>query len=499
MGSVSFTGNTSNYLHLGGIAGRVYSSSIHNITMKNCANYGDVTYSGTSKHSHIGGILGNSDVSSSNKVFICNSLNYGTITHSGTILNSLYLGGISGYASCSIIENCVSSGKITSTGTEKYNYTGGIVGQVSSGKPITNCLWTSDVGCDVVNGAGSPGITNTSLINTLNTTTMNELNEYTESQDSSTWSRWVMLHLNGGIINNFNQDTQICGLVKSLPVPVKERYTLDYWCVDEACNTKYDPITTEMSGVVDLYAHWIINQYTLTFEENGGSECPPITQDYNTSVTLPKPTKTGYTFAYWCSDPELTTLFTETTMPAENKTLYAHWTINQYTLTFDFGNGTVSSVVLDFNTTIEYPEDMIREGFIFAGWSPKPETMPAENTTIEANWAITDPTEYVEIVFSNKDLSEEKIREIVKDFVPEGVEFTVVNIENESGETKAIIKFVDKEKAKSFVETVIKSSDVKRGIINRIEFSTGDIGSFSSTLIFNTFIYFVFLQVLPYF
>ena len=89
-------------------------------------------------------------------------------------------------------------------------------------------------------------------------------------------------------------------------------------------------------------------------------------------------------------------------MPAENKTLYAKWAINQYTITFDFGNGTVSSVVLDFNATIEYPEDMTREGFAFNGWTPKPERMPAENITIKAQWGITNPTEYVEIVFSKK-------------------------------------------------------------------------------------------------
>ena len=64
------------------------------------------------------------------------------------------------------------------------------------------------MGCDVVNGSGSPVITDTSLITTLNVTTMNGLSEYAESKDS-TWSRWVMLHLNGGVINNLNQDTPV--------------------------------------------------------------------------------------------------------------------------------------------------------------------------------------------------------------------------------------------------------------------------------------------------
>ena len=59
--------------------------------------------------------------------------------------------------------------------------------------------------------------------------------------------------------------------------------------------------------------------------------------------------------------------------------------VNQYTIAFDFGNGTVNSVVLDFNETIEYPEEIVeREGFTFAGWFPKPDTMPAENITVKA-------------------------------------------------------------------------------------------------------------------
>ena len=144
-----------------------------------------------------------------------------------------------------------------------------------------------------------------------------------------------------------------------------------------------------------------------------------ITQAYSTPIIFPSPTKDEHTFAYWCSDPELTIEFTETTVPAKNLTLYAKWTPNKYTITFDFGNGTVNSVVLGFNETIEYPEEMTRVGFTFAGWVPKPEAMPAENITVKARWDITKPTEYVEVVFS-KNLTEEEIRDIVKEFVPEG-------------------------------------------------------------------------------
>ncbi len=80
------------------------------------------------------------------------------------------------------------------------------------------------------------------------------------------------------------------------------------------------------SSNVTLYAKWTINQYTITFNSNGGSLVTAITQDYGTTVSEPTaPTRTGYTFAGWYSDAALTATYTFTTMPAENIILYAKW------------------------------------------------------------------------------------------------------------------------------------------------------------------------------
>ena len=71
-----------------------------------------------------------------------------------------------------------------------------------------------------------------------------------------------------------------------------------------------------------IKAKWTVNQYTLTFDTNGGSAIAPITQDYGTAITAPaNPTKTGYTFAGW-------TPAIPATMPAENLTVTAQWRYN---------------------------------------------------------------------------------------------------------------------------------------------------------------------------
>ena len=101
-----------------------------------------------------------------------------------------------------------------------------------------------------------------------------------------------------------------------------------------------------------ITAQWRINQYTITFDYNGGTGTPAsITQDYNTAVTAPAdPTREGYTFTGW--DREI-----PATMPAENITITAGWRINQYTITFDYngGTGTPASITQDYNTAVTAP------------------------------------------------------------------------------------------------------------------------------------------------
>ena len=106
--------------------------------------------------------------------------------------------------------------------------------------------------------------------------------------------------------------TQDCGTVITAPeAPTREGYTFIGW-------DKEIPTTMPAENMT-VTAQWEINQYTITFDTNGGSEIAPITQDYGTNITAPAdPTREGYTFIGW--DMEI-----PTTMPAENITLKAKW------------------------------------------------------------------------------------------------------------------------------------------------------------------------------
>ena len=162
--------------------------------------------------------------------------------------------------------------------------------------------------------------------------------------------------------------------------PTRKGYTFKGW--DKAI-----PETMPAENIT-VKAQWEINQYTITFDTNGGSEIAPITQDYGTKITAPdKPTRKGYTFKGWDKEiPE--------TMPAENMTVKAQWEINQYTIAFDINGGSeIAPITQDYGTEITAPDNPTRKGYTFKGWDKEiPETMPAENMTVKAQWEINQYT-----------------------------------------------------------------------------------------------------------
>ena len=170
--------------------------------------------------------------------------------------------------------------------------------------------------------------------------------------------------------------TQDYGTPITAPTLTRKGYTFKGW-------DKEIPETMPAENIT-VKAQWEINQYTIAFDTNGGSEIAPITQDYGTEITAPdNPTRKGYTFKGW--DKEI-----PRTMPVENITVKAQWEINQYTITFDTNGGSeIAPITQDYGTEITAPDNPTRKGYTFKGWDKEiPETMPAENMTVKTQWKI---------------------------------------------------------------------------------------------------------------
>ena len=229
-----------------------------------------------------------------------------------------------------------------------------------------------------------------------------EINQYTIAFDT-----------NGG--SEIAPITQDYGTEITAPDnPTRKGYTFKGW-------DKEIPETMPAENIT-VKAQWEINQYTITFDTNGGSEIAPITQDYGTEITAPdNPTRKGYTFKGW--DKEI-----PKTMPAENITVKAQWEINQYTITFDTNGGSeIAPITQDYGTKITTPDNPIRKGYTFRGWDKEiPETMPAENITVKAQWEINQYT----ITFDTNGGSE--IAPITQDY---GTEITVPDNPTRKGYT----------------------------------------------------------------
>ncbi len=176
-------------------------------------------------------------------------------------------------------------------------------------------------------------------------------------------------------------------------------YTFDGWTYDgETTPAKDVTIPKGSTGNKEFTANWTANQYTITYELNGGThgENYPTTHTYGTATTLVAPTKTGHTFAglYTTanfSGNAVTVLAADGY--TDNITLYAKWTVNKYTLTFNTDGGTpIDPITEDYGVELEIP-GTTKTGHSVEKWvnekgeeTDLPAKMPAANMTLKAVW-----------------------------------------------------------------------------------------------------------------
>ena len=222
---------------------------------------------------------------------------------------------------------------------------------------------------------------------------------------------------------NYAVEVTVLGNVGATPL-TKTGYTFAGWnTAADGSGTSYSVGSTYSMPAenVTLYALWMVNNYMVSYDGNGNTAgavpAAGTLYNYNSTVTLLGNTgslvKTGYTFAGWntASDGSGTNYSSGNTftMPVGNVTLYAVWTINNYTLTYD-GNSsdggtapTGGSKTYSSSITVE-ANTFTKSDHVFYDWNTQPDgsgttylpgaifSMGAQNTTLYAIWTENDYT-----------------------------------------------------------------------------------------------------------
>ena len=139
----------------------------------------------------------------------------------------------------------------------------------------------------------------------------------------------VTLNVNDGTIGENVTDYKY-GTAVTLPVPTKNGYKFEGWYDNaEFTGVAVTEISAAAIGDKTYYAKWVAEQYTITFNTDGGAfvETPISSYIYGTTATLPVPTKNGYKFEGWYDNAEFTgTALTEISDRAiGDKVFYAKW------------------------------------------------------------------------------------------------------------------------------------------------------------------------------
>ncbi|EAE1294651.1 LPXTG cell wall anchor domain-containing protein [Listeria monocytogenes] len=156
--------------------------------------------------------------------------------------------------------------------------------------------------------------------------------------------------------------------------------------------------TDDFYGTVRQPLQAIPVDYTATFDVNGTETKESVeTGDFLTEPA--EPTKEGYTFIGWYDAKTGGNKwdFSTDKMPAEDMTLYAQFSINEYTATFDV-DGKKTTELVNYQSMLSAPAEPTKEGYTFTGWYDAKKggnkwdfatgKMPARDMTLYAQFSI---------------------------------------------------------------------------------------------------------------
>ena len=193
-----------------------------------------------------------------------------------------------------------------------------------------------------------------------------------------------------------------------LPTPVRTGYIFLGWTGEGITEPqKTIEIPQGSTGDRTYTANWQVIEYTIITLLEGGNAGTSQVYFYTVeqTVTLPTPTRTGYTFLGWTGEG-ITTPQPNVTIPkgsTGDKTYIENWKLTEYNITMDLNGGSGQEKVIYTITDEDFElPTPTRHGYEFVGWTGEGIIMPQLNVTIPtgstgnkaytANWKVIEYT-----------------------------------------------------------------------------------------------------------
>ena len=350
---VTVSGEADCAVSVGGMLGLSKSFS-ETVFVKNCANLGDVTFSGTASIVNMGGIAGGffgNFVASA----ISNTINAGAVAFTDFPSFLAVVGGVLGYGAGFIMTNCVNAGKIP-----LYSViSGALVGMGTDSAINTSYYesWSSGVfllpvGLSSIRMSVSayPFDENFVVYDYYgieeNHTLTDLLNAHIDAAFTSGYSRWALnrggnnvyytLYKWKGSASDVTTTTTSSSLEPTV-LRITTRVIIllalsdsgtkhfDGWYTDKACTESFTG--AEVTGDTSLYANWgeWPKVYTVSFDTGGSEYVAPITAQFGTVVSLPRNISRGTEVVGGWADPCGVTVSWDYTVAAYDIQLTAVW------------------------------------------------------------------------------------------------------------------------------------------------------------------------------
>ena len=200
-------------------------------------------------------------------------------------------------------------------------------------------------------------------------------NETITDNTTIIYAKWTAVHtvtfkLETGDTAYVTQKVLDGGKVTKPSDPTKAGHTFVEWRKEG--ETSAYVFSTAVASDITLIAQWTENSYTVLFyDENGTTLLGAQTVTYNNVLRSDAvPAKEEHSVA-WYTDKGFTQEFNLSTTITANTTLYAKWTANKYTVTFDVngGNGSFAAQKVEYGNKATKPTpNPTKTGYTFKEW-----------------------------------------------------------------------------------------------------------------------------------